>query len=176
MMIWVVGAATGDYAGNHGDPTPGATGDHTDFYYGGNGNGVLISSQARCIRKWGRKLPGPWVDRVRLKDVTDGLTSTVLAGELQVRPQQLNTMPYNGPIYNGDDLTAFARVGGPGVPLARAINDDPSPILGFGSWHPEQCNFVFGDGSVRGVSPSIDTQTLGALCNRADAMVLSAAE
>ena len=32
-----------DYAGNHGDLTPGATGEPTDSYYGGNGTGVIIS-------------------------------------------------------------------------------------------------------------------------------------
>ena len=33
-----------DYAGNHGDLTPGATGAPTDFYFGGNGTGVISVS------------------------------------------------------------------------------------------------------------------------------------
>jgi len=172
IQITVVGGATGDYAGNHGDPTPGATGGPRDYYYGGNGNGILISSQARCVDRDGQRVPGTWVDRVRISDVRDGLSNTFLAGELQVRPEDLNQIPYNGPIYNGEDLAAFARVGGPGVPLSRTITEEPGPILGFGSWHPGQCNFVFGDGSVRAVDTLIDTETLGFLCNRADGQVI----
>lgn len=173
IQITVVGGATGDYAGNHGDPTPGATGGPNDYYYGGNGNGIIISSQARCIMRDGQRVPGPWVDRVRISDVRDGLSNTFLVGELQVRPADLNTMPYNGPLYNGEDLAAFARVGGPGVPLTRTRDEAPGPILGFGSWHPNACNFAFGDGSVRGIDPLIDTQTLGYLCNRADGQVIA---
>lgn len=173
VWVKVVGGATGDYAGNHGDPTPGATGGPGDYYYGGNGNGILISSQARCVVKDGDRLPGMWVDRIRPQDVRDGLSNTFLAGELQVRQQDLNQIPFNGPLYNGEDLTAFARVGGPGVPLSRTMNDAPGPMLGFGSWHPGQCNFVMGDGSVRGVNPLIDTQTLGYLCNRADGQIIA---
>jgi prepilin-type N-terminal cleavage/methylation domain-containing protein len=35
----VVVSVLGDYAGNHGDAQPGATGAPSDFYFGGNGNG-----------------------------------------------------------------------------------------------------------------------------------------
>jgi len=168
VPVMVVGGATGDYAGNHGDPTPGAVGALTDFYLGGNGNGVIISSRARCAQRNGRLAPGPWIDRVRVMDVRDGLSNTFLAGELQVRPQEMNTIPFNGPIYNGQDLMASARVGGPGVPLSTRIDSPPSTILGFGSWHPGQCQFVFADGSTRRVANDIDTQTLGYLCNRND--------
>jgi prepilin-type N-terminal cleavage/methylation domain-containing protein/prepilin-type processing-associated H-X9-DG protein len=173
IQVTVVGGATGDYAGNHGDPTPGAVGGPNDYYYGGNGNGILISSQARCVVKDGVRVPGPWVDRVRMSDVRDGTSNTFLAGELQVRRQDLNQIPFNGPLYNGEDLTAFARVGGPGVPLSKSMDEAPGPMLGFGSWHPGQCNFVFGDGSVRSVDAWIDTQTLGFLCNRADGQVIT---
>ncbi|MBL8890598.1 MAG: DUF1559 domain-containing protein [Planctomycetaceae bacterium] len=173
MQITMVGGATGDYVGNHGDPTPGANGGPNDYYYGGNGNGLIISSQARCAFRDGFLRPTTWVDRVQVSSVRDGLSNTFLIGELQVRPQDLNTMPYNGPLFNGEDLSAFARVGGPGVPLTRTRDQAPGTILGFGSWHPGTCNFAFGDGSVRGIDTLIDTQTLGYLCNRADGQVVA---
>lgn len=76
-------------------------------------------------------------------------------------------VPENGPIYNGRDLTAFARIGGPGAPLARGAADNVE-VIGFGSWHSGGCPFVLVDGSVRIVDPHVDTVVLGFLCHRAD--------
>ena len=165
--IRLLGGASGDYAGNHGDPSPGATGADTDFYLGGNGTGVIISSRAQCQGNQ----PITWVDEVRVKHIEDGTSHTFLAGELHVTPDRLLTQPFNGPLYNGQDLAAFARIGGPGVPLARGQNDEPLPILGFGSWHAGVCNFVMVDGSVQAVNNLIDTTTLANLCHRADGAV-----
>lgn len=172
--VTVVGGATGDYAGNHGDTSPGATGAETDFYYGGNGTGVLISSRARC--QPGTSRPGNWIDRIGIKDVVDGTSNTFLAGELHVQPENLNQIPFNGPIYNGEDLAAFARVGGIGTPIARNQDFAPGPILGFGSWHPQACNFVMADGSTSSVNAYMDTQTLANLCNRSDREIINADE
>ena len=163
-IITMQGGAVGDYAGNHGDLSPGAVGGPGDFYLGGNGTGVIISSQAQCQ---GAK-PVTWVDKLRSADILDGTSNTFLAGELHVTPKNLKTQPYNGPLYNGEDLAAFARVGGPGAPLARSIHDPPGPILGFGSWHLGTCTFALADGSVRSVSNLLDTATLSRLCHRAD--------
>ena len=169
-LIKVVGGATGDYAGNHGDLSPGAIGQATDFYYGGNGTGVIISSQA-YENSDGKLL---WVDKIKHGSLVDGLSNTFLAGELHVTPKNINTMPFNGPIYNGQDLAAFTRLGGPGIPILSAFQE-PHPYipLGFGSWHPDVCNFVFADGSTRAISNRINTVTLGQLCNRADREVIS---
>jgi prepilin-type N-terminal cleavage/methylation domain-containing protein len=169
FQVEVVGGATGDYAGNHGDLSPGSTGASTDFYWGGNGTGVIISSQA--IESSDGQLN--WVDRIRMADVHDGTTHTVLAGELHIPGDSLNTIPYNGPIYNGQDLSAFARIGGPGVPLGRGPADPGPFILGFGSWHPGLCHFVFADGSTRSVQNDVDTLTLGQLCHRSDGQVIA---
>ena len=149
INITVVGGATGDFAGNHGDLSPGSIGAATDYYYGGNGTGVIISSQAKI--EIDEKLT--WVDRISYSDLTDGASNTTLAGELHVTPENLNSTPFNGPIYNGEDLAAFTRVGGPGVPLQGISNLSSSRVFGFGSWHPGTCNFVSADGSTRAISP-----------------------
>ena len=168
VRVELVGGATGDYAGNHGDLSPGSIGAETDYYYGGNGTGVIISSQAK-ERPDGQL---DWVDRIRYASISDGSSNTILAGELHVTPENLNKMPYNGPIYNGEDLAAFTRVGGPGVPILSAGQEPVANVLGFGSWHPAVCNFVSADGSTSSIRNTIDTLTLGQLCHRSDGEVI----
>ena len=164
VEIDVIGGATGDYAGNHGDLSPGSTGSDTDYYYGGNGTGVIISSQAKRNADGSLK----WIDRIEHTKISDGASNTLLAGELHVTSENLNTTPYNGAIYNGDDLASFTRIGGPGVPMLSGNTETDNPILGFGSWHTGTCNFVFADGSTRSINTDIDTVTLGQICNRSD--------
>ena len=164
VKIKIVGGATGDFAGNHGDLSPGSIGAASDYYYGGNGTGVIISSQAQEFSNGHLD----WIDRISYASITDGSSNTILAGELHVQAENLNQVPFNGPIYNGEDLAAFTRVGGPGVPLLSGSQAPVSSVLGFGSWHPDTSNFVFADGSTRAVANQVDTVTLGQLCNRGD--------
>lgn len=162
--VTVAGGATGDYAAVHGDFTGGASGLPTDYWLGGNGTGILISSRAVCESTQ----PISWLDRITTASVTDGLSNTLLTGEMHVPQGRLSQIPENGPIYAGEDLAAFARIGGPGFPLARDANDTSIPIMGFGSWHNGVCPFVVGDGRVIFLNVSTDTQLLGRLCNRKD--------
>lgn len=163
-IIQVRGGAVGDYAGNHGDFTGGSTGSPQDYWQGGNGTGILISSRGLC--KLG-ELHG-WIDKIRPQDVVDGLSNTALAGEMHIPMGRLSQAPENGAMYNGEDLVAFARIGGPGIPLARDPRDTIIPIRGFGSWHPGVCHFTFADGSTKSLSNQIDTVTLGQFTNRAN--------
>ena len=160
--VTIVGGATGDYAGNHGDLSPGAIGAPSDYYYGGNGTGVIISSQCKSTQDGILN----WIDRIDYASIRDGSSNTVLAGELHVLPENVNQIPFNGPIFNGQDLAAFARIGGPGVPLSGQSRTETSGVLGFGSWHPGICNFAFADGRTQAIENAIDTLTLGQLCNR----------
>lgn len=164
------GGATVDYAGNHGDLSPGARGFTSDFYFGGNGNGVIVSSRAKC----NGNDPVDWIDKISIRDVTDGVSNTILAGELHIPHGKLNAVPENTSGYNGWHLSASMRIGGPGVPIAPSSNYQDSRLYSFGSWHHGGCNFVISDGSVRTVANGIDTTTLGRLCNRADDQPISA--
>lgn len=107
-----------------------------------------------------------------MASISDGSSNTFLAGELHIPRDQINKQPYNGAIFNGEDVAAYSRVGGPGVPLLPP-NMESGPVFGFGSWHPGVCNFVMADGSTHAVALTLDTILLGDLCHRSDGNVAS---
>ncbi len=162
-----VSGAVGDYGGNHGDLSPGSFGLPTDFYYGGNGTGTIISSRARC----NGSMPIDWIDRIAHKDVTDGLSHTILTGEMHVPMGKLGQSPEDAFIYNGDSVFNFSRVGGPTVPIVSDARSTGNSLVAWGSWHPGVCQFALADGSVRSIAVALDTEALGNLCNRADQRV-----
>ncbi|MCU0708658.1 MAG: DUF1559 domain-containing protein [Pirellula sp.] len=156
--------AVGDYGANHGDLSPGSAGLPTDFNYGGNGTGIIISSRARCVDG----IPTNWVDRISHRHVTDGLSNTLLVGEMHVPIGKLGQSPQDAFIYNGDKLYNFARIGGPAAPISKDPRGEGNDLVRWGSWHGGFCQFAAADGSVRSISNDIDTETLGRLCNRGD--------
>lgn len=161
----VPGGAVTDYAANMGDLSPGASGLSTDFYWGGNGTGVMISCRPK---DGGRSLD--WHDKIQIADITDGTSNTVLIGELHVPRHRLAKVPENGPAYDGSRFYNAARVGGLGVPLATGPDDDVHGmgLFAFGSWHAGVCHFAFADGRVSAIRTSISTEVLARLCHRAD--------
>lgn len=163
-----VSGALCDYAGNHGDLSPGATGASTDFYYGGNGTGVIISVRPRCSN--GR--PTSPLDRIRMAEVSDGTSSTFLLGEKHLPLDKIGVFPEDSPAYDGDHLPASCRLAGPGLRLATGPRDSIADMYSFGSWHPGISHFAMVDGSVRSFSVHTDTRTLGSLANRHDARVV----
>ena len=169
--------AVGDYGGNHGNMSTGSTGLPTDFYYGGNGNGLIISSRAQCKalsnEEYAPKLPVDWVDRIKHKDASDGLSNTLLVGEMHVPRDGIGSSPGDAFIFNGDHVFNMARVGGPGVPIIKDLDDDGTGLVSWGSWHHGRCHFAFADGSVHALSTSLDTATLGYLANREDNQAFS---
>jgi prepilin-type N-terminal cleavage/methylation domain-containing protein len=161
--------AVGDYGGNHGDLSTGSSGLPTDYNFGGNGTGIIISSRAKC----NDNAPRTWLDRVSHAHVTDGLSNTFLAGEMHVPMGKLGRSPEDAFIFNGDNLFNMTRLGGPGMPISRDVRGEGNSLVQWGSWHPGVCHFAIADGSVRAISNDIDTDTLGRLCNRKDAQVVS---
>lgn len=162
--------AVGDYGGNHGDISPGASGLATDFSFGGNGNGIIISSRANCING----SPRNWADRIRYSSVTDGLSNTIVTGEMHVPIGKLGQSPQDAFIFNGDNVFNMTRLGGPTMPIVKDLRSEGNSLVQWGSWHVGLCQFAFADGSVRAISTSIDTDTLGRFCNRADGQPVSA--
>lgn len=161
----VVGGAVIDYACNHGDTSPGAIGADTDFYWGGNGTGVINSS--RPARE-NDVIVEDWLDKVTMAEILDGNSNTLLIGEPHIPVGEKNNPPFNGPAYSGRNLTHFARIGGPGVPLAHSDSDQRTDEFAFGSAHTGVVQFALADGSVRAIPTTISTQVLGYLTNRRD--------
>lgn len=171
---FVPGGWVTDYVGNHGDNSPGALGLETDFFWGGRGTGVLISSRpklkARASESDPPELERDWMDQIRISDVRDGASNTLLLGESHVPEGELSKAPWNGPAMLGRYLTNFCRVGGPGIPIAHNARDTRASVYSYGSWHAEVSQFAFVDGSARALGTSVSTQVLASLCNRSDGL------
>jgi prepilin-type N-terminal cleavage/methylation domain-containing protein len=106
---------------------------------------------------------------LRFGDITDGLSNTLLLGEKHVQPNDLGNQPNDFMIYSARHAATPGRLAGPQFPLA--ISPQDAYNTQFGSWHAGgMVQFVFGDGSVHGISPSTSSTTLGLLANRMDGL------
>ncbi|HMP80650.1 MAG TPA: DUF1559 domain-containing protein, partial [Pirellulaceae bacterium] len=162
----IPGGALGDYAGNIGDFSPGASGAITDFYQPGQGTGVLITCKPQVDSSG--KLAG-YRNRITVHTILDGTSNTILAGEAHKSSEQMGLPPMDSAIFSGIEIPSIARIGGPGFPIMRNRFDNSlSAIFQFGSWHNAGCNFVMADGSTHTFGVYLDTRVLGALCHRFD--------
>jgi prepilin-type N-terminal cleavage/methylation domain-containing protein len=100
-----------------------------------------------------------------LTAITDGVSNTIFAGDKQLPLNLFGVGWLDCSLYNGDYPTCSCRGAGPNFPLAAAPTVT-APV--FGSNHPGVCQFLLGDGSVRPISISINTTTLGLLANPTD--------
>jgi prepilin-type N-terminal cleavage/methylation domain-containing protein len=110
----------------------------------------------------------------KLADATDGTSTTMAIGE---RPALFAKAPWVGAISRGGvRTTPGAPVFGasaqpsPAMPLARIgrkhLNDPWSEPYDFFSPHPSVCQFVFCDGSVRGLNFATPVPVLQAMASR----------
>ncbi len=156
--------AGGDYAGNSG------TGVN---WVNENGNGSIVCG--RCFDASGKLIPhthntrcAEWRSVVSFPTIRDGLSNTLLAGE-----KHLPTMRDDFKevcIYQGWLQRIVARRGD--RPLAQRDHEPFNEQ--FGSAHPGICHFALADGSVRGISESIDATLFQALSTRAGGEVVGA--
>jgi len=140
---------------------------------------------------------------VRLKEVTDGLSNTILVGEVRgwdpfnffkdkASGTDFGSNARYFPVWVGqvdldDDWDSTLRIGGDGsLNLGGAGQAGPRPINSiapnltdmrgqcFGSLHGGGANFVLGDGSVRYINESINLAVYQGLCCRNDGKAISA--
>ena len=146
-----VPGACGDYAACVGDPTG-----NTDYFPGQNApppaNGIFRYKSSQLLNT---------------ASVLDGLSNTFLVGEKHI-PNSMWGKGVDSSILNGDHAGSFKKAG-VGAPLAKG----PKGSGQFGSYHPGTCHFVLADGSVKGLSVSIELKNLGRLANRQDGEVIT---
>jgi type II secretory pathway pseudopilin PulG len=142
--------ALGDYATCTGTENCDGT-DCSGIY-----NGAFRAAQNQLLQPLGY---------VNFAAITDGLSNTIFVGEKQVPRGTLGNGPLDCSVYNGDYPMCCSRSAGPNFPLATSPNA-ANPV--FGGYHSGVCMFLLGDGSVRPISNTIDSNILALLANIAD--------
>ncbi|MBA3481747.1 MAG: DUF1559 domain-containing protein [Pirellulales bacterium] len=112
--------------------------------------------------------------QIKLKSITDGTSNTLMVGEKHLPTQGFGQGQFcDSSIYNPDGICHIVRWAGLGYGIA--LNPDQLfsayQYTTYGSHHPEVCQFVFVDGSVRTMAVSTDAQSLGYLAVRNDEQI-----
>jgi prepilin-type N-terminal cleavage/methylation domain-containing protein/prepilin-type processing-associated H-X9-DG protein len=152
-----------------GPHVPGALGDYaastgTDNCDGADCTGVL-NGAFRVGWNQNNKYIGP----VAFSDIKDGLSNTIFVGEKHVQQNKFGMGTLDCSLYNGDYWVCSTRSAGPNYPLAKNPTDS---TVTFGSYHSGTVQFVYGDGSVRGLSVNIDPAILALLANISDGQTI----
>jgi hypothetical protein len=153
-----ISGAVGDYGAVAGDGSK----DHD--WTGPKANGALIL--ADVLQSNGERIV-KWQSRTGYESLTRGQSYTLLLGEKHALPDHLGDAEFgDGSLYNGAQPANFARIAGPGYPLANAI--DAPFNNNFGSWHNGICHFLMADTTVRPMAIDVSESVLGQLARRGE--------
>src|SRR5262249_52061391 len=114
-----------------------------------------------------------WRGQLKLTDITDGTTSTLMFGEKHVRPNSLRGKNEDRSVFGGQNnsIRRMAGIGADGDQRPLRPPQDQNGALAnssFGGPHSGVCQFVFCDGSVKAVKTAASLQTLTYLVPRHD--------
>ena len=168
------------------------------------GGGIAMSSYAGCHHDVESPIDADnhgvffLNSHVRSRELKHGSSHTIFVGEKITRQGDLGwmsgtraTLRNTGSLANGSWSSAYSKSNANATEedevLAGGTTWDPAikvpaktdPKLrvgGFGSYHNGISNFLFGDGSVRGISDNISPATLQQLANRTDEKLLTERE
>lgn len=172
----------GDYAANMGSGSlPG------NNYLSGGSPSSITSGDAMSEAAWAGYGPPPnglvfRRSRVRLREITDGLSATYLLGEKYVDRAAIASGLSDDDdqcLYSGHDRDVLRT--GLEPPSQDRANFDPATLSGvagspnkyplpiaFGSPHPDACGMAMADGSVRVVASTIEAAVHRAAAGRND--------
>lgn len=179
--------ATSNYVGSAADGAKNTAGSASNGPNNANdSNGLFFG--------WNKTDSGGGLLGLKLSQVTDGLSKTLMVGERCGATDAGsatagngsfaavwagNGRPIGGTSINGAGR-CLGRTAGPGYPWSGAnsvfINDFSSNYNGkyFNSWHKGGANFLFGDGGVAYLTDSTDALVLCAMAHRGDGVAQSA--
>jgi prepilin-type N-terminal cleavage/methylation domain-containing protein len=189
------GAAIGDYCPNFG-----TVNGVNNF---ARNDGATMEATQTLAASGGFPIVTQWAGRIRIADIIDGTSTTLLFGEKHIRPNSLRGKNEDRSIFGGQNNStrrcAGIKRGGtnslesvtgrypPSYPLPNPVPSgvDVRPLRprqdqdgalansSFGGPHPGVCQFVFCDASVKPVKLTIDLYTLTYLATRAGGEVVS---
>jgi prepilin-type N-terminal cleavage/methylation domain-containing protein/prepilin-type processing-associated H-X9-DG protein len=113
---------------------------------------------------------------LRIADMTDGTSLTLLVGEKRMNLFYLGKVPRsddNEGYTAGNDWDTMRNANNAPAPDTRAATPE-NGFAGFGSSHPAGLNIVFADGSVRHLTFTVDPVVFSRLGTRADGKVIDA--
>jgi len=124
--------------------------------------------------------------KISLRDITDGSSTTLMAGE---RSQNVANATWMGMIPFGEscnnpswpvrdceasNVLILGHTGpSPDEPWVDVPNNKKAGADDFNSLHPGGCNFLFGDGSIRFLKETIDPQVFSYLSTRSGGEAVS---
>jgi prepilin-type N-terminal cleavage/methylation domain-containing protein len=143
---------------------------HPDYLGGVQANRALCDYAASNLEGTGvvqRYLP------VRMAEVTDGTSNTLLVGEKRLHPSKM-AKP------NSDDILGYTAGWDAEMmrqtdrlPRPDYTDTDTDPVSRFGAAHTDRFNVVLVDGSVRSISYSIDQTVFANIGNKSDGKVVN---
>ncbi|MCI0684155.1 MAG: DUF1559 domain-containing protein [Gemmataceae bacterium] len=142
-------------------------------------NGVAVSGNGPFNNSGAGAQVLQFVSQTDFGSIRDGSSNTLLVGEKHIRPNSMQGKNEDRSIYDSGNSNNFRRFIGYDAtdqhPLVADPNDQNGPLVNqrFGSVHPSICQFVFGDGSVRGVRVASTLDTLTRLGLPADGQTIT---
>jgi prepilin-type processing-associated H-X9-DG protein len=160
--------------------------DSAGYYYGLTTYGVSSGTGSVWVQGGAERKDGTifYNSQIKILDITDGTSNTLLAGERSFNDPNLATngfteeatLFYYAGIWRNGNLPPLGQIRvpldqinfrlSPNMPAAERSLAFNKRLLGYSSDHPGGANFLFGDGSVRFLTDGLNLLILQALVTR----------